>query len=48
MAVGTIGGFGFWMLILHSFVMILVGFCFANESKFLGATGSGPERRQML
>jgi len=46
MAIGGIGGFAFWMLILHTIVMILVGFCFSKESKFLA--GSGPERRQML
>jgi len=37
MAVGGIGGFAFFMVVLHTIVMILVGFALPNESKFLGA-----------
>jgi len=49
MAVGSIGGFAFWMLILHVIVMILVGFFFNNESRFLNASGrTGPEGKAML
>jgi len=35
-AMGDIGGFFYFMIILHTFVMILVGACLVNNSKFLG------------
>jgi hypothetical protein len=35
MAVGSIGGFWFWMILLHTLVMVLFGFCLTNDSKFL-------------
>jgi len=35
MAVGGIGGFAFFMVVLHTLVMIIVGFALPNESKFL-------------
>jgi len=35
MAVGDIGGFVFWMVVLHTFAMIMVGLAFPNDSGFL-------------
>lgn len=35
-SVGSIGGFIFFLVILHNILMFLVGFCLANDSKFLG------------
>jgi len=35
MAVGGIGGFAFFMVILHTITMIVFGFFLANESRFL-------------
>jgi len=37
-AIGNIGGFSFFMVIMHTFVMILVGFVFVARSKFLYST----------
>jgi len=36
MALGDAGGFAFFMIILHGVVMVAFGFCFTNNSKFLG------------
>jgi len=35
-ALGDVGGFAFFMLLLQSMIMLIVGFCFKNDSKFLG------------
>jgi len=40
MAVGAIGGFAFWMVILHTIVMIIFGFFMTNTSKFLGSASA--------
>jgi len=34
-ALGDIGGFAFFMVMLHSFVLILFGLCFVNNSEWL-------------
>jgi len=34
-ALGDIGGFAFFMMMMHSFVLILVGLCFVNNSEWL-------------
>jgi len=47
MAVADIGGFAFWMVILHTIAMIVVGFILPNESKFLGAD-VGAEGRSIM
>jgi hypothetical protein len=47
MAVGGMGGFAFWMVILHTIAMIVVGFILSNESKFLNH-GHGIERAPIL
>jgi len=36
MALGEVGGFGFFMVILQGILMLGFGFCFTNNSKFLG------------
>jgi hypothetical protein len=38
MSMGDVGGFAFFLLILHSIVMLCVGIFLANDSKFLGAS----------
>jgi len=48
MAVGGIGGFAFWMVILHTIVIAVVGFVFSNESKFLNGDHHGVEHRPIL
>jgi len=48
MAVGEIGGFGFFMVFLHTFLMILLGFCFDNNSKFLGAMPTTEESKPIV
>jgi len=48
MAVGGMGGFAFWMVILHTIVMIVVGFILSNQSKFLTGGGHGIERTPIL
>jgi len=35
-ALGEVGGFTFFMVIIHSCLMLAVSFCFTNNSKFLG------------
>jgi len=35
MAIGEIGGFGYFLLLLHTLVIILIGICFNNDAKFL-------------
>jgi hypothetical protein len=39
-SVGAIGGFVFFLVLLHSVFMFLVGFCLENNSKFLGHSGA--------
>jgi len=40
-ALGDVGGFGYFMVILHSIIMsLVVGICFTNNSKFLGGVES--------
>lgn len=39
MALGDIGGFAFFMMILHTMVMMCIGVCFNNDSQFLGGRG---------
>jgi len=36
MTIGDVGGVGFFMVILHTMVMILIGLFFSNTSSFLG------------
>jgi len=36
MALGEVGGFAFFMVILQGILMLAFGFCFTNNSKFLG------------
>jgi hypothetical protein len=49
MAVGGIGGFAFWMLVMHGIAMIFIGFILPNESKFLKPQSSNElERRPMI
>jgi len=50
MAMGDVGGFAFFMLIIHAILMILIGICFPNTSEFLGnkSEGEGVERKPML
>jgi len=48
MAVGGMGGFAFFMVVLHTAVMIIIGFFFSNESRFLLGGGSKAERRPMM
>jgi len=48
-ALGDIGGFAYFLVMLQTGVMILLGFCFVNESSFLRASSgrsatSGPAR----
>jgi len=45
MAMGDIGGFAFFMLIVHSIIMMFVGLCFLNNSTFL-KTNSGAAVKQ--
>jgi len=40
MAMGDIGGFAFFLLVIHSIIMLFVGLCFLNNSTFLKNTGS--------
>jgi len=48
-ALGEVGGFAFFMIVLHVIVMLLVGFIFDNNSKFLSTSqGSGPENTSLL
>jgi len=48
-ALGEVGGFAFFMVVLHVMVMLLVGFIFDNNSKFLSTSqGSGPENASLL
>jgi len=42
-ALGEIGGFAFFLLMLHSFMMILVGICFTNNAKTLNGGGTSSE-----
>jgi len=39
LSVGGIGGFAFFMLIMHTVFMTIVGTCLPNESKFLNSGG---------
>jgi len=50
MAMGDVGGFAFFMFILHAFLMIIIGICFPNTSDFLGnkTEAEGVERKPML
>jgi len=48
MAVGGIGGFAFWMVILHTIVMAVVGFILPNESRFLNGDHHGAEHKPIL
>jgi len=48
MAVGGIGGFAFWMVILHTIVIAVVGFVFSNESRFLNGDSHGTEHKPIL
>jgi len=49
MAIGAIGGFAFWMVILHTICMIVIGIFFSNESKFLTNHNAGSvERRPIM
>jgi len=48
MAVGGIGGFAFWMVILHTIVMAVVGFILPNESRFLSGDRHGTEHKPIL
>jgi len=43
MAIGDIGGVGFFLVILHTIVMIVVGLFMENTSKFLNPAASGHE-----
>jgi len=56
-ALGEIGGFAYFLLLLHAFMMILVGICLNNDAKTLtsdspasgyAALGSNEERTGML
>jgi len=40
-ALGDIGGFAYFAIILHTIVMLVFGFCLRNNSKFLGGDVSG-------
>jgi len=48
MAVGEIGGFAYFMIFLHTILMITFGFCFDNTSKFLKHELTGPESQPFL
>jgi hypothetical protein len=39
MAMGDVGGFAFFLLILHTIVMLGVGVFLANDSRFLHSSG---------
>jgi len=41
MALGEIGGFGYFFLLLHTLVMMLAGICLNNDTKFLSGDGHG-------
>jgi len=47
-ALDTIGGFSFWMVILHTIVMVIFGIIFANNSKFLNPHGHEEEHGKPL
>jgi len=40
MSLGDVGGFAFFMLVIHALLMIILGVCFANTSEFLGGKSS--------
>jgi len=46
MAMGDIGGFAFFMLIIHSVIMLFVGLCLFNNSTFLKNANSGESVNQ--
>jgi len=46
MAAADIGGFAFFMYILHWIVMTFMNIFMENNSKFLNAAGNGPQRAQ--
>jgi len=52
MAMGDIGGFGYFLLIIHTIVMMTAGICLNNNSRFLigdaAQAGSNPEERQTI
>jgi len=46
MSMGDVGGFGFFMLVIHALLMIIIGICFANTSEFLGGKSTTPVDRR--
>jgi len=52
MAIGEIGGFGYFLLLMHVLVMMVSGICLNNNSKFLSGDssthGSAEERQTIL
>jgi len=47
-AIGGIGGFAFWMVILHTIATIVVGFILSNESKFLAGSSNSSEHKPIF
>jgi len=45
MSMGDVGGFAFFMLIIHAVLMMILGICFANTSEFLGGKSTTPVDR---
>jgi len=48
MAMGGFGGFAFFLLILHTMVMIIAGFVLTNDSKFLHRSGGDSEMSERI
>lgn len=48
MALGGIGGFAYFLLILHTIIMMAVGVIFTNDSKFLTSAGDSSEERTSM
>lgn len=48
MALGGIGGFAYFLIILHTIIMIAVGIVFTNDSKFLLGSGESSEERTSM
>jgi len=46
MSMGDVGGFGFFMLVIHALLMIIIGICFANTSEFLGGKSTSEVDRR--
>jgi len=48
LSVGGAGGFAFFMVILHTILMLLIGLCIPDDSKFLHSTSAGEKNYQNL